>query len=279
MSYLKTAIRAAREAGELIRRHTYEAKEVKEKSSVHDLVTEVDQAAEERIRDVLLSAHPDHAILGEEGVEAGVEASKAALEEHRVHEHLWMVDPIDGTTNFVHGFPFFCVSIGLSRREELVAGVVYDPLRDELFTAEKGKGAYLNGRPICVSAEQELSHSLVATGFPAGAKGARRVNVKGILHLSPRCRNIRAGGAAALHLAYVASGRLSGFWELDLNAWDLAAGSLLIREAGGRVSDTLGRPYDIGVRHIVATNGAVHDELLAALKESEATGYGDGLRV
>lgn len=273
MSTLETAIRAAREAGERIRRHAYETKQVSEKSSVNDLVTEVDQAAEGLIREVLLSTYPDHAILGEEGVDAGAEASKAALEAHRRHPYLWIVDPIDGTTNFVHGFPFFCVSIALAHREEVVAAVVYDPMRDELFTAEKGKGSFLNGQPIHVSPEGELARSLIATGFPSDTQGARRFNVQGILHLSSRCRNIRAGGAAALHLAYVAAGRLSGFWELELNAWDLAAGSLLIQEAGGAVSDMQGTPYHIGVRHIVATNGGIHEPLLAALKDAGVTEY------
>ncbi|WP_108025713.1 inositol monophosphatase family protein [Melghirimyces profundicolus] len=270
---LETAVKAAEKAGERIRAHAAAAKKVRFKSSSHDLVTEVDQAAEEIIRDTILKIHPSHAILGEEGVEAGVEASRAALEEHRSFEDLWIVDPIDGTTNFVHGFPMFCVSIAYARRQEVVAGVIYDPLRDERFTAEKGKGAFLNGEPIRVSGEERLEESLVATGFPAGAGGARQRNVEGILKLSPRCRNVRAGGSAALHLAYVAAGRLTGFWELELNAWDLAAGSLLVREAGGEVTDTAGTPYDIGVRHILATNGNIHPAMLKELKEARATGF------
>lgn len=273
MTYLETAVQAAKEAGALIRERVKTAKRVEFKSSASDLVTEVDKASEERIRRVIRTFFPNHAILGEEGVEAGSKASKAALEEHRTREFLWIVDPIDGTTNFVHGLPFFCVSIALAHREEVILGVVYDPIRDELFTAEKGKGAFVNGERITVSKEERLEESLVSTGFPADLRGARRVNVEGILRLSPRCRSVRAAGSAALHLAYVAAGRLTAFWELELNAWDLAAGSLLVREAGGQVTDTAGRPYDIGVRHILATNGRIHRAMLEALQDAGATGF------
>jgi myo-inositol-1(or 4)-monophosphatase len=273
LNYMDTAVHAARQAGALIREKATSAKRVKRKSSAHDLVTEVDQASEEIIREIIWTHHPEHAILGEEGVHPGVEASKTALEEHRSKEYLWIVDPIDGTTNFVHGFPFFCVSIALAEREDVIVGVIYDPLRDELFTAEKGKGAYLNGKPIQVSGESHLEEALLASGIPADARGIRMRNVEGILHLAPRCRNVRTAGSAALHLACVAAGRLSGFWELELNAWDLAAGSLLVQEAGGQVTDTAGRPYDIGVRHILATNGRIHDDVLQGLKEAGVTGF------
>ncbi len=270
---LETAINAAREAGALIREKAATTKQVQFKSSAHDLVTQVDQAAEAMIRKRILENHPEHAILGEEGVAAGVDASKAALEENRSHEHLWIVDPIDGTTNFVHGFPMFCVSIAYAHHQKVTTAVIYDPMRDELFTAEKGRGAFLGNRSIQVSSEKVLEESLVATGFPSGDRGVRRRNVEGILKISPRCRNLRAGGSAALHLAYVACGRLSAFWELELNAWDLAAGSLLVEEAGGKVSDTAGSPYDIGVRHILASNGRIHSLLLDELKEAGATGF------
>lgn len=273
MSTLNTAVQAAKEAGKLIRQKAAVAKQVQYKSSAQDLVTEVDQASEAMIRKQLLSQYPEHVILGEEGVEPGAKASKEALEEHRGCEHLWIVDPIDGTTNFVHGFPMFCVSIAYAYNQEVVAGVIYDPLRDELFTAEKGKGAFLNGKEIRISNEKTLEESLLATGFPAGDKEARQRNLEGILKLSPLCRNIRAGGSAALHLAYVAAGRLTGFWELDLNAWDLAAGSLLVLEAGGDVTDTAGHGYDLVVRHISASNGHIHPFLLNALKEAQATGF------
>ncbi|PTM60052.1 inositol monophosphatase family protein [Desmospora activa] len=273
MPELDTAIEAARKAGELIRAKADVAKRVDIKSSAHDLVTEVDKKSEALVREVILSHHPDHAILGEEGVAAGVEASKRALAEYREQESLWVVDPIDGTTNFVHGFPFFCVSIAFAQRQEVTVGVIYDPIRDDLFTAEKGKGAYLNGERITVSEERTLSESLLATGFPTDARGVRQVNTAAILKLAPQVRNVRAAGSAALHLACIAAGRLTGFWELELNAWDLAAGALLIEEAGGQVTDTVGRPYDLGVRHILATNGHVHHDVLRLLEEVGSTGF------
>ncbi|SFS46884.1 inositol monophosphatase family protein [Marininema halotolerans] len=274
MKELQTAIDAARQAGALIREKAFVSKQIDVKSSASDLVTEVDKEAEKIIRRFITSHHPDHVILGEEGVDAGVVAAKEALTNHRVHEHLWIVDPIDGTTNFIHGFPFFCVSIAYAVKQEVVLGVIYDPIKDELFTAEKGKGAWLNGEPIQVSSERTLAESLLASGFPSGdPAGMRQVNTDGILRLSPHVRNIRAGGSAALHLAYVAAGRLTGYWELDLNAWDLAAGAILITEAGGMVTDTIGNPYEIGVRHILATNGSVHVAVKQALAEAGATGF------
>jgi myo-inositol-1(or 4)-monophosphatase len=270
---IDTAIEAAKEAGRLIRERVETAKRVETKYSAHDLVTEVDRQAEEIIRQVLLKAHPDHAILGEEGVAPGPEASREALEAHRDYENLWIVDPIDGTTNFVHGFPYFCVSIALARRGTVELGLIYDPMRDECFTAVRGEGARLNGEPIRVSEDDTLGMSLVATGFPADYKGARKANTAGLIRLSSRCRNIRTAGSAALHMAYVAAGRLTAFWELELNAWDLAAGSLLVEEAGGRVTDTRGTPYHIGVRHVLATNGRIHEAMLEELKAAEATGF------
>ncbi|OYD06209.1 inositol monophosphatase [Paludifilum halophilum] len=248
-------------------------KRVNYKTSSHDLVTEVDQECEKIIRETLQASYPDHQVLGEEGVEAGSEASRAALEAAREAEYLWIIDPIDGTTNFVHRFPFFCVSIGIAHQGEIIAGVIFDPVQNELFVAEKGKGATLNGERIRVSQEKTLETSLLATGFPAGIREARQVNINGILELGTKCRNIRTAGSAALHLAYVASGRLTGFWEIDLNAWDLAAGALLVKEAGGRVTDTTGQPYHIGVRNILATNGLIHDSVQRTLKDVKATGF------
>ncbi|SDX36218.1 myo-inositol-1(or 4)-monophosphatase [Marininema mesophilum] len=274
MKELQTAIDAARQAGSKIREKAAVAKRIDVKSSAHDLVTEVDKEAESIIREIITSRHPDHMILGEESVDAGAVAAKEALEKHRKHEDLWIVDPIDGTTNFIHGFPFFCVSIAYAVRQEVVLGVIYNPMTDELFTAEKGKGAWLNDEPIQVSTEATLAESLLASGFPSGdPAGMRQINTDGILKLSPQVRNIRAGGSAALHLAYVAAGRLTGFWELDLNAWDLAAGALLVMEAGGKATDTIGGSYEIGVRHILATNGQVHTEVQQALAAVGATGF------
>ncbi|MFF2909567.1 inositol monophosphatase family protein [Paenibacillus sp. NPDC057934] len=267
------AINAAAKAGEWIKSRQGQVKELGTKTSAQDLVTEVDKGVEQMIRRLILTHYPDHAILGEEGVEPGAAAAAAALEEAREHEYLWIVDPVDGTTNFVHGFPFYCVSIALVVRGELTVGVIYDPTRDEMFVAEKGKGAYIHGIRASVSVENELAGSLLAMGFPPDREFAQPANMAGLQQLLPQIRGIRAGGSAALHLAYVAAGRVDAYWEVGLNPWDCAAGVLLVLESGGKVTDTRGRAYDIGTRHVVASNGRIHDALIASLKAGEATGY------
>jgi myo-inositol-1(or 4)-monophosphatase len=272
-SFTAVAINTAAKAGEWIKSKLGDFSSLNIKHSPHDLVTEVDKGSEQMIRNLLMTHFPTHAILGEEGVEPGPEASIKALQEASGSEYLWIVDPVDGTTNFVHGFPFFSVSIALAYKGEVIVGVVYDPNRDELFVAEKGKGAYVRGRRMQASAEERLLDSLVATGFPADRDMALPANMKGLEAMVPKVRNIRSSGSAALHMAYVASGRLTGFWEIGLNSWDMAAGMLLIEESGGKVTDTLGRPYDLGVRHVAATNGRIHDELLSVLKEANGTGF------
>ncbi|WP_148092063.1 inositol monophosphatase family protein, partial [Paenibacillus sp. 598K] len=271
-SFTAVAINCAAKAGEWIKTKLGAYASLTIKSSTSDLVTEVDKGSEKLIRSLILTHFPDHAFLGEEGVQAGAAASRKALEEMREEEYLWIVDPIDGTTNFVHGFPFFVVSIALAYRGEVIVGVVYDPSRDELFVAEKGKGAYVHGARMEVSKEQQLSDSLIATGFPADQQTALPINLKGIQAIAPQVRNLRVAGSAALHLAYVAAGRLSGFWEIGLSSWDMAAGTLLVQESGGVVTDTEGAGYHLGVRNVVASNGAVHEELIAALQAAAATG-------
>lgn len=266
------AINSVSKAGEWIKSRLGMHKQLDTKLSPQDLVTDVDKGAELMIRKLILTHFPDHDILGEEGVAPGAAASEAALAKARSSEYLWIVDPVDGTTNFVHGFPFFCVSIALAHRGEVIVGVIYDPLRDELFVAEKGKGAYVHGNPTRVSEDAELSGSVVAVGFNPDRQFALPTNMKGISALALQTRSIRAGGSAALHLAYVAAGRLSGYYEVGLNAWDVAAGALLVKESGGIVTDTSGNPYDLGVRHLVATNGKIHGELLQSLKDAGATG-------
>jgi myo-inositol-1(or 4)-monophosphatase len=272
-SFTAVAINTAAKAGQWIKSKLGDINSVNTKFSPQDLVTEVDKGSEKLIRNLIMTHFPDHSILGEEGVEPGPEASARALQAMSEEEYLWIVDPIDGTTNFVHGFPFFSVSIALAHKGEVIVGVVYDPTRDELFVAEKGKGAYMHGRKTVVSLENELSGSLVATGFPADRDGALPINLKGIQVLSPKVRNLRVAGSAALHLAYVAAGRLSGFWEIGLNAWDIAAGALLIQESGGHVTDTEGKPYNLAVRNVLATNGEIHDELQQELALADATGF------
>jgi myo-inositol-1(or 4)-monophosphatase len=223
------------------------------------------------IRNLIATHFPNHSFLGEEGVEPGPEASAKALEEMGDAEYLWIVDPVDGTTNYVHGFPFYSVSIALAYRGQVIVGVVYDPSRDELFVAERGKGAYVHGRKMSVSSEKTLSQSLIATGFPADPIVALPANLKSMQALAPKVRNLRVAGSAALHLAYVAAGRLSGFWEHNLSAWDIAAGALLVEEAGGRMSDMENGPYRLAVRNVAATNGWIHEELIQELQAAVNT--------
>ncbi|QJC53636.1 inositol monophosphatase [Paenibacillus albicereus] len=264
-SFAAVAINCASKAGEWIQSKLGAYQMLKEKQSPHDLVTEVDKGAEKLIRSLVMMNFPEHSFLGEEGVEPGPAASARALEDVQEAEYLWIVDPVDGTTNFVHGFPFFTVSIALARRGEVILGVVYDPSADELFIAEKGKGAYVHGKRMSVSGEETLRTSLLATGFPAEHRQALPRNLAQLQRIAPQVRNIRSGGSAALHLAYVAAGRLSGFWEVGLSSWDIAAGALLVQEAGGRIGDQDGTPYHLGVRDVLATNGRIHEELQAEL--------------
>lgn len=271
-SPLAVAINCGAKAGEWIKSRLGQVKDLNTKVSPQDLVTEVDKGAEQMIRKLILTHFPDHEILGEEGVAPGAAACAAAVEEARDAEYLWIIDPIDGTTNFVHGFPFFCVSIALAYKGEVIIGVIYDPMRDEMFVAEKGKGAYMHGNPTHVSAESTLDESVIAVGFNPDREVAGAINLKGISALAGQTRSLRAGGSAALHLAYVAAGRLSGYYEVNLNAWDTAAGVLLVTESGGIVTDTAGKPYDIGVRNLIASNGKIQDQLLEAIREADATG-------
>ncbi|TXK82706.1 inositol monophosphatase family protein [Paenibacillus sp. N3.4] len=272
-SFTAVAINTAAKAGQWIKTKMGDINRVDTKYSTHDLVTEVDKGSEKLIRNLIMTHFPNHSILGEEGVEPGPEASAKALQAMSDEEYLWIVDPIDGTTNFVHGFPFFSVSIALAHKGEVIVGVVYDPTRDELFVAEKGKGAYMHGKVTAVCLDDKLADSLVATGLPADRIGALPINLRGIQELAPKVRNLRVAGSAALHLAYVAAGRLSGFWEIGLNAWDIAAGALLIQESGGHVTDTEGKPYHLAVRNILATNGHIHEELKCELVLAKATGF------
>lgn len=270
-SFTAVAVNTAAKAGEWVKSKLGAYRSLDTKVSARDLVTEVDQGSERLIRNLLLTHFPDHAILGEEGMEPGPRALKAALENMQDAEYLWIVDPIDGTTNFVHGFPFFTVSIALARRGEVIVGVVYDPMRDELFVAEKNKGAYVGGKRMKVSEEKALAESLVATGLSPDPR-TLDVNLRALNAIAGKARNVRLAGSAALHMAYVAAGRLSGFWEAGLNSWDMAAGMLLIQESGGKVTDTSGRPYNLNVRHVLATNGRIHDEMLEILAKEKATG-------
>jgi myo-inositol-1(or 4)-monophosphatase len=261
--FLDAAMAAAREAGALIRSRLGRYDSLDTKASANDLVTDVDRASERLIAQRLLTAFPTHAMLGEEGVAEGARRLDRHADPSQV-EYLWICDPIDGTTNFVHGIPACTVSIALAHYGEPVVGVIYDPSRDELFYGVKGQGAFLNGQPLKVRPDRHLSEALLATGFPVREE-IRQLNLAEVMRITPRCRNLRAFGSAALHLAYVAAGRLTGFWEHGLNPWDLAAGYLLVKEAGGAMTGLDGSPYTLATADFAASNGQIHEEMLAAL--------------
>ena len=263
-SYLETAVDIGREAGALVanaleRQHSQGQRF--ELKGQHDLVTETDRASEQLIVERLRSHFPSHGIIAEEG--SGHESAS---------EYRWYVDPLDGTTNFAHGFPQFNVTLALERAGELIAGVIVDPTRNEIFTAERGAGAYLNNRRIHVSRVERLDEALACTGFPS-RKRHKNVNVHFFYQLSMLTHGVRRPGAAALDLAYVACGRLDLFWEFTLNPWDMAAGVLLIREAGGTVTDMRGGPHDLRSPHILADNTLVHDETVRLFAEIFAGHY------
>lgn len=265
-NFAAVAVNCASKAGEWVKSRIGGVTQLKTKQSHGDLVTEVDKGCERLIRNLIATYFPDHAFLGEEGVEPGPQASAKAVKEAKDAEYIWIVDPIDGTTNFVHGFPFYSISIALVHRGQIIVGVIYDPSRDELFLAERGKGAYVHGRKMKVSAQSTLAESLIATGFPPDPQPAL-TNMEQLRRLAPQVRNARSAGSAALHLAYVAAGRLDGFWENGLNVWDVAAGVLLVEESGGRVTDTQGGAFHLGVRNIAASNGHIHDSFIESLNE------------
>ena len=247
-SYLSTAVEIAREAGALLAQLAQRPHEITYKRP-SDLVTEADRRSEALIVERLRGRFPRHAIVSEEG--GGQKTSS---------DYCWYVDPLDGTTNFAHGFPIFCVTLALAYRDEVAAGVVYDPTRDELFTAERGAGAYLNQQRIQVSKHAKLSECLVATGFPPFARN-HEMNIEFYFRFTKLTHGVRRAGSAALDLCSVAAGRFDGFWELKLNPWDKAAGSLLVVEAGGRVTDLNGGPFRLLDDAIFASNGLVHDEM------------------
>lgn len=260
MPFLNDAVKIAHEAGKLLAEF-YNMHVGFELKGDFDLVTEADRASERLVVERILANFPDHSVVAEEG--GGREGSS---------EYRWYVDPLDGTTNFAHGYPAFNVTLALARGEEMIVGVVYDPLRNEMFAAEKGEGAYLNHRKIQVSSAKRLADSLVSTGFPS-KKRDKNVNIHFYHQLAMSTHGVRRGGSAALDLAYVACGRLDAFWEFGLNPWDLAAGRLLVREAGGKVSDMRGAPHTLKSAHLLVDNGQVHDEMLELFAEIFAGNY------
>jgi myo-inositol-1(or 4)-monophosphatase len=327
---LEVAVEAATKAGAIIKQYTdadgssSKVEETYYKANSRDLLTIVDPLCETTIRDIVSAAFPTHRFLGEESVPPGKEASTAAIaallaDTNPPSDFLWIVDPIDGTTNFVHGMPLSAPSVAVAYKGEVVAGVIYDPHRDELFTATRGYGAYLNSQPIRVGDTRTLSEAVIAMGSPPGEE-SMAMSMKGVQKLMPLARTLRMIGSAAIMLAWVANGRLSCYWEYDLSSWDLSgtcpydicvwshswlhvvcvwnvqgncsltsldnwntvrsriylylclyvhvAGALLVREAGGRITDLEGTEWSLTCRKICATNGAIHDEMLQALNDA-----------
>ncbi len=257
-TFVEQAAAIATEAGALLRDFYAKGVETEYKTEV-DLVTVADRTSEKLILDRISEHFPAHGIYGEEGTR-----------HHIDREYRWYVDPLDGTTNFTHGFPAFCVSLGLEHRPAglaadedgtLVAGVIYDPLRDELFVAEQGRGAYLNGKRLHASKNAVLSQSLLATGFPSRARH-KNPNVHFYHEITLRSHGVRRAGSAALDLAYTAAGRIDAYWEFNLNPWDTSAGVLLVLEAGGTVTGFDGSPFKLDSREVLATNGLLKPELL-----------------
>ncbi len=253
-SFVDTAAEIAREAGALIARYA-ERRIGFELKGEFDLVTEADRASERLIVERLRTHFPSHSIMAEEG--GGVEASQ---------EYRWYVDPLDGTTNFAHGFPVYNVTLALEHRGEVIAGVVYDPTRNEMFSAERGAGAWLNNRRIRVSGTTRLEESLVATGFPS-FKRHQNVNVHFYYQLAMLSHGVRRAGSAAIDLAYVAAGRLEAFWEFGLKPWDMAAGILLATEAGGCCSDMHGNPASLRGPHLLVDNDRIHGQMLQVFSD------------
>lgn len=246
--YLTPIRELAREAGSVLL--SFFGKVDIEYKGEADLVTKADRASEKLIVERIRQLWPHHDLVGEEG-----------SRNETGSDFRWYIDPLDGTTNFAHGYPVFCVSIGLEYKGERIVGVVYDPSRDEMFTAEQGAGARLNGGAIHVSSTGRLKESLVATGFPSH-KRHQNPNINFYHQITLRSHGVRRAGSAALDLCYVSCGRFDAFWEFNLNSWDTAAGVLLVHEAGGKVTDFTSGPFNIASREVLASNGLLHEELL-----------------
>lgn len=255
---LEFAIRVAKDAGRLLRDRLGTRIEISHKGAIN-LVTDVDLASEQLIRETIATHYPRHQVLAEEG---GLDEGGS--------QYRWIVDPLDGTTNYAHGYPVFCVSIALEYKGEITLGVVYDPMREELFAAERGAGAALNNRSIRVSATSELIKSMLSTGFPYDIKTSRLTNLDHWANFAMNAQALRRDGAAALDLCYVACGRYDGFWELNLSAWDVAAGALIVEEAGGRVSNFSGGKFDHYKPEVVASNSLIHDRMIEVLAMADS---------
>lgn len=253
---LELAIRAAREAGAIIQDFAARRFDIIHKGRIN-LVTEADLASEKHIKELITAHHPTHQILAEE----------SGISHHKDADYCWIIDPLDGTTNFAHGFPCYSVSIGIEHQGAMIAGVIYDPSHDELFVAERGAGATLNGKPIRVSVIADLEKALLVTGFPYDVRERMSYYSPAWEAFLAKSQGVRRLGSAAIDLAYVACGRLDGFWEWGLNPWDCAAGWLLIAEAGGKLTKTDGSQFDITKPDLLGSNSLLHEQMVAVLDE------------
>ncbi len=256
--YLKFAEAIAVEAGTLLKNMLSSELIIDFKGEIN-IVTEADRLSEKLLLDRISNRFPHHDALTEES--AGI---------HNGSDFRWIIDPLDGTTNYAHGYPVFCVSIALEIERNVFCGVIYNPVSNEMFSAEAGGGAFLNGRPLKVSRTADLSRSLLATGFPYDIRESKDNNIDYFITMAKKAQAIRRAGSAALDMAYVAAGRFDGFWELKLMPWDTAAGWLMVKEAGGKVSDLFGEDYHFSSSHILASNGKIHEAMINALASSSS---------
>ncbi len=255
---IELAIRAAREAGAILQDFAARGFQIEHKGRIN-LVTEADLASERHIKELIASHYPNHRILAEE-------SGASAHAHNAVGEYTWIIDPLDGTTNFSHGFPCYAVSIGVERKGQSVVGVIYDPSRDEMFAAERGAGATCNGQKIRVSEIEKLERALVVSGFPYDVRERMDEYLPAWREFLKHAQGVRRLGAAAIDMACIANGSMDGFWESGLNAWDVAAGWVIIEEAGGRVTKLDGSAFDNHSASLLCTNGLIHEEMLAVLK-------------
>jgi myo-inositol-1(or 4)-monophosphatase len=251
--FLDVAVRASKEAGALLARH-FGTKLIIEKKGEINLVTDIDKASEKLIKSIISERYPDHGFKAEEGTEA-----------NHSSPFLWLVDPLDGTTNYAHGFPAFCVSIALIKNGEIIVGCIYNPNLEECFVADKGQGAFLNGQKINPSQTSDLSDAFLVTGFPYDIRHTPETNLKEFAAFALKSQAIRRVGSAALDLAYTAAGRFDGYWEFKLSPWDIAAGILIAEEAGCQVTSWNGGKYDLNKGEILASNFLVHEQMMAVL--------------
>ena len=252
--FKKIAIQSALKGGDILRRYRGKVRNIEYKGVVN-LVTKADRLSEDRIIKIIQKNFPEHNILTEES--KGYEKKS---------DYKWIIDPLDGTTNYAHGFPVYCISIALEREGEIILGVVYNPVLKELFVAEKNKGALLNDKRICVSKTRELSKSLLATGFPYDIRESHINNLNHFRNFALTSQAVRRAGSAALDLCYLAKGIFDGFWELKLSPWDTAAGILMVKEAGGKVTNFSGKKFSIYEKDILATNGKIHNQMMEVIR-------------